>query len=251
MMRFNNIEFRPGLWPTLAGVFFFGLTLYLGNWQLARAEYKKTLQAHYDTMQRDGIVQLGGAPLKMDDVRYRTVEIRGRFVHDQEILIDNRMYKTLAGYHVVAPFLIDGTSRNGSADGVAGQYVLVNRGWLPVLARQREVLPTVKPVEGVVRLRGIAVEPQSRYFEFAGAVPQGRLWQNLDFAQYRQRFGKPLHALLLEQTTDTGDGLVRDWPRPDTGVDTHISYAIQWFGLAATIVVLWLVLNIKRTEKTE
>ena len=240
-MRFGNVEFRPGLWPTLAGLFFFVLTLYLGNWQLARAEYKKALQAHYDSMQKDGVVQLGAAPVNIDDVRYRMVEVRGAFVRDREILIDNRVYKTLAGYHVLAPFLIAGT----------GQHVLVNRGWLPVVGRQRDVLPEVRQVEGIVLLRGIAVEPQSRYFEFAGAAPQGRLWQNLDFEQYRQRLGKPLHSLLLEQITDTGDGLVRDWPRPDTGVDTHISYAIQWFGLAATIMVLWLVLNTKRNKKTE
>lgn len=240
-MRFGNVEFRPGLWPTLSGLFFFVLTLYLGNWQLARAEYKKALQAHYDSMQKDGVVQLGAAPVNIDDVRYRMVEVRGAFVRDREILIDNRVYKTLAGYHVLAPFLIAGT----------GQHVLVNRGWLPVVGRQRDVLPEVRQVEGIVLLRGIAVEPQSRYFEFAGAAPQGRLWQNLDFEQYRQRLGKPLHSLLLEQITDTGDGLVRDWPRPDTGVDTHISYAIQWFGLAATIMVLWLVLNTKRNKKTE
>lgn len=240
-MRFGNVEFRPGLWPTLAGLFFFVLTLYLGNWQLARAEYKKALQAHYDSMQKDGVVQLGAAPVNIDDVRYRMVEVRGAFVRDREILIDNRVYKTLAGYHVLTPFLIAGT----------GQHVLVNRGWLPVVGRQRDVLPEVRQVEGVVLLRGVAVEPQSRYFEFAGAAPQGRLWQNLDFEQYRQRLGKPLHAVLLEQITDTGDGLVRDWPRPDTGVDTHISYAIQWFGLAATIMVLWLVLNTKRNKKTE
>lgn len=240
-MRFGNFMFRPGLWPTLAGLFFFVLTLYLGNWQLSRAEYKKGLQEHYDSMQEDGVVRLGAPPVDIADVRYRTVAVRGSFVPDQEILIDNRVYKTLAGYHVVAPFLVEGT----------GRYVLVNRGWLPVVGRQRDVLPNVRRVEGVVLLRGVAVEPQSRYFEFAGAAPQGRLWQNLDFEQYRQRFGKPLHALLLLQTSDTGDGLVRDWPRPDTGVDTHISYAIQWFGLAATIVVLWLVLNTKQIKKTE
>lgn len=240
-MKFGNFVFRPGLWPTLAALFFFALTLYLGNWQLSRAEYKKSLQAHYDSMQKDGVVQLGAAEVNIGDVRYRTVEMRGSFVKDAEILIDNRVYKTLAGYHVLTPFLLEGTR----------QHVLVNRGWVAVVGRQREVLPSVKPVNGVVSLRGVAVEAQGKYFQFEGAVPQGRLWQNLDFAQYRQRFGKPLHTLLVEQVTDTGDGLVRDWPRPDTGVDTHISYAIQWFGLAATLVVLWLVLNTKRINDNE
>lgn len=240
-MRIGIFDFRPGLWPTLAALFFFGLTLYLGSWQLSRAEYKKTLQAQYDSMQQDGVVRLGATPVRLDDVHFRTVEVRGAFVPGQEILIDNRVYQTRAGYHVVAPFRIE----NGD------QYVLVNRGWAEVVGRQRDVLPVVEQISENIVLRGVAVDPQSRYFEFSGTVPQGKLWQNLNFEQYRQRFGKSLQPLMLEQTTDTGDGLIRDWPSPDTGVDTHISYAIQWFGLAATLLVLWLVLNTKQIRNPE
>lgn len=240
-MRFGVFVFRPGLWPTLAGLFFFGLTLWLGNWQLSRAEYKRELQARYDRMQEDGVVQLGAATVTKEDVLYRTVEVRGAFVPGQEIFLDNRVYQTRAGYHVLAPFRIAGT----------GQHVLINRGWVEVVAGRRDALPEVKAVSGVVTLRGVAVDSKSRYFEFKGAGPQGRLWQNLDFERYRQQFGKPLQPILIEQTSDSGDGLVRDWPRPDTGVGTHISYAIQWFGLAAAIAVLWLVLNVKREETAE
>lgn len=240
-MRFGNFVFRPGLWPTLAGLFFFGLTLWLGNWQLSRAEYKQELQARYDRMQQDGVVQIGAATVAKEDLLYRTVEVRGSFVPGQDIFIDNRVYKTLAGYHVLSPFLIEGTA----------QHVLVNRGWVEVVNGSRESLPVVKRVDGVLTLQGIAVDTKSRYLEFKGAEPQGKLWQNLDFERYQQQFGKTLQPILVEQTSDTGDGLVRDWPRPDTGVGTHISYAIQWFGLAAAIVVLWLALNVKRESAQE
>jgi surfeit locus 1 family protein len=240
-MRFGVFVFRPGLWPTLAGLFFFGLTLWLGNWQLSRAEYKRALQASYDRLREDGVVQIGAAQVAKAGMLYRPVEVRGTFLARQEIFIDNRVYKTRAGYHVLAPFRIDGS----------GQHVLVNRGWVEMVNARRDVLPGVKPVAGTVILSGVAVDPQSRYLEFKGAEPQGRLWQNLDFERYQREFGKPLQPVLIEQTSDTGDGLVRDWPRPDTGVGTHISYAIQWFGLAAAIMVLWLVLNVKRQNAAE
>jgi surfeit locus 1 family protein len=238
-MRFGVFVFRPGLWPTLAGLFFFGLTLWLGNWQLSRAEYKQSLQARYDRMQQDGVVRIGAATVAKEDLLYRTVEVRGAFVPGQDIFVDNRVYKTRAGYHVFSPFQIEGTA----------QHVLVNRGWVEVVNGSREALPEVKRVDGVLILRGIAVDTQSRYLELKGAEPQGKLWQNLDYGRYQQHFGKSLQNVLIEQTSDTGDGLVRDWPRPDTGVGTHISYAIQWFGLAAAIVVLWLVLNVKREKE--
>jgi len=94
-MHFGGFVFRPGLWPTLAGLFFFALTLWLGNWQLSRADYKRELQARY------------------------------AFLSGQEIFIDNRVYKTRAGYHVLTPFLIEGSS----------QHVLVNRGWVALVRR--------------------------------------------------------------------------------------------------------------------
>lgn len=240
-MRFGNYIFRPALWPTIAGLFFFFLTLWLGNWQLSRAEYKRSLQARYDHMQLDGTVRIGAEELNLNDVLFRSVEVRGRFAPEKEIYIDNRVYKTLAGFHVLVPFLLDGTS----------QYVLVNRGWVPLAGGKRDELPRVKQVEGVVILRGIATDTRTRYLELNGAAPQGKLWQNLNFEKYREYFGKPLQPIVIEQTTDTQDGLVRDWPRPDTGVGTHISYAIQWFGLAATIVVLWIALNIRKSNPAE
>jgi surfeit locus 1 family protein len=52
--------------------------------------------------------------------------------------------------------------------------------------------------------------------------------------------------VLLLQTSSTADGLQRRWPRPDTGINTHVSYAFQWYSLAATLTVLWLIMNVKR-----
>lgn len=238
-MRIGVFVFRPGLWPTLAGLFFFVLTVWLGNWQLSRADYKRELQSRYDRMRDDGVVRIGSATVEKEELLYRPVEIRGEFLPGQEIFIDNRVYKTRAGYHVFAPFRIEGST----------QHVLINRGWVEMVNARRDMLPAVRQVMGVLSLRGVAVDTKSRYFEFKGAEPAGKLWQNLDFERYRREFGKPLQPILIEQTSDTGDGLVREWPRPDTGVGTHMSYAIQWFGLAAAIVVLWLVLNVKLEDK--
>lgn len=240
-LRVGSYAFRPGLWPTLAGLFFFALTLWLGNWQLSRAEYKQGLQNRYDRMQLDGVVRIGASLVEKEGLLFRSVEVRGEFVPGREILIDNRVYKTIAGYHVLAPFRIEGTDR----------HVLVNRGWVAVVKGRRDELPEIKPLTGEFLLHGIAVDPQSRYFEFEGAMPQGRLWQNLNFEQYQAWLGKPLQPVLIQQTGDMGDGLVREWPRQDAGVSTHISYAIQWFGLAGAIVVLWLVLNVKREKEKD
>jgi surfeit locus 1 family protein len=231
-------QFAPGLWPTLAAVAFFALTLSLGNWQVHRAEYKRGLQARVDQGLDAQPLPLGVQWMPRKALLYRRIVVVGVFDPAHEILLDNRIVDRVAGYDVLTPLRIDGGKR----------YVLVNRGWLPV-GTSRATLPRVPQLRGRVRITGMALDPDSHYFEFAGAAPQGKLWQNLNFARYEKHSGLALQPVLLQQDNDSGDGLIRDWPRPDTGVAMHEGYAMQWYGLAATLVVLWLVLNLKRNEK--
>ena len=39
---------------------------------------------------------------------------------------------------------------------------------------------------------------------------------------------------------------MRAWERPDTGVERHRSYAVQWYSFAALAAVLYVVLGFKR-----
>lgn len=234
-LRIGSWRFAPTLWPTLAALFFFALTLALGNWQSGRAETKRVLQARYDAALREPPIHVGGALLDRASVRYRTLEARGVFDDAHTILLDNRVMNGVAGYHVLTPLRIDG----------GATAILVNRGWVAA-GRTREQIPLPPVPAGRVRLEGMAVDPHTRYVELAHAAPQGRVWQNLDFARYASASGLRLQPVLLLQTSAQNDGLQRHWPRPDSGVGMHVGYAFQWYSLATTLAVLWLVMNVKR-----
>jgi len=234
-LRVGAWQFSPRVWPTLAALFFFVLTLWLGNWQSGRAETKRALQARYDVAIREAPIHVGSALLDRDSVLYRKLEVRGVFDAAHTIFLDNRVYKGVAGYHVLTPLIIDG----------GPLAILVNRGWVAV-GPSREQIPLPPTPAGQVRLEGMAVDPHSRYIELMHTPSPGRVWQNLDFARYATTTRLALQPVLLLQTTPLADGLLRDWPRPDTGVSMHVSYAIQWYSLATTLAVLWLVLNVKR-----
>ncbi len=234
-VRLGGWRFAPGLWPTLATVFFVVLTVWLGNWQSGRAEFKRALQARYDVALREPPVHVGGVLLDRDSVLYRKLEVTGVFDAMHTIFIDNRVHASVAGYHVLTPLVVDG----------GRLAILVNRGWVAA-GPSRAHLPGPPVPAGRVRLEGMAGDPHSRYVEFGDAAPQGRVWQNLDFDRYAKTYPLALQPVVLLQTSPQPDGLVRDWPRPDTGVDMHVSYAFQWYSLATTLVVLWLVANFKR-----
>lgn len=234
-LRVGPWQFSPTVLPTLAALFFFVLTLSLGNWQSGRADAKRELQARYDAAVREAPIHLGSDLLDHDSVLYRKLEVEGVFDDAHTILIDNRVLNGVAGYHVLTPLRIQGGE----------VYILVNRGWVAT-GRSRDRVPAPPTPKGVVRLEGMAVDPQTRYFELSDTPPQGRVWQNLDFDRYVKATRLPLQPVLLLQTSEQADGLRRSWPRPDTGVESHVSYAFQWYSLAATLVVLWLIINTRR-----
>ena len=234
-LRIGSWQFAPTLWPTLATLFFLALTLALGNWQSGRAETKRLLQARYDAALRDPPIHVGGALLDRDSALYRKLEVQGIFDDAYPILLDNGVRKAAGGSHVLPPLRIAGRAT----------AILVNRGWVAA-GRTRKQIPSPPVPAGRVKLEGMAVDPHTRYVELAHAAPQGRVWQNLDFARYARATGLTLQPVLLLQTSVQHDGLQRSWPRPDTGVGMHVGYAFQWYSLATTLAVLWLVMNVKR-----
>lgn len=202
---------------------------------MERAAYKRGLQARIDAGAQASVKSVHEALVTKAQVLYRQISVQGVFDVRYQILLDNRIHQGVAGYHVLAPLIIDGSRR----------AVLVNRGWIPV-GKNRSTLPVIPTPPARVKIQGLATDPTTRYFELNNAVHQGQVWQNLNFKSYAAWSGLDLQPFVLQQSNDSGDGLIRDWPRPDTGVTTHLSYAMQWYGLTATLIVLWLVLNMKR-----
>lgn len=239
-LKWGRWGFAPTLWPTLAALFFFVLTFWLGNWQSDRAEFKSALQKRYDMALQDAVIHMGNVMFDRDSLLYRRVEVKGTFDDAHSILLDNRVHNGVAGYHVLTPLKIQGS-----------QFaILVNRGWVAT-GSSRDQLPRTDAPQGVIKLVGVATDPHSRYVELMHGTSQGRVWQNLDFERYASSYGTSLQPVLLLQTNRMDDGLVREWPRPDTGVSMHVSYAIQWYSLATTLAVLWLVLNVKRHREDD
>jgi surfeit locus 1 family protein len=74
---------------------------------------------------------------------------------------------------------------------------------------------------------------------------QGDVWQNLSIERYRARSGIAILPVVVNADA-TAPGLTPVRDKPDTGVERHREYALTWFSLAATALVLWIVLNVKR-----
>jgi surfeit locus 1 family protein len=233
----HGFEFKPRLWSSVAAGVVLLLTLGLGNWQLNRAREKLEIEGRLEELTKQPPVSLTATLVNPDEYQFRHVEVQGRFAEPYTIYLDNRIYNGIAGYHVIVPLQID-DSRT---------YVLVNRGWV-ARARERLDLPKIPVPQGQMKISGIAVIPSKKIFELSTQTVEGKIWQNLVLERYRKAVPFEIQPIVIEQQNDTADGLVRDWERPDVGVNMHRGYAFQWFALAVAVVILYLVLNVKRAS---
>lgn len=209
----------------------------LGSWQWHKAESSAALQADLDKRNRDQPIALPNTPVAPDTLRFRRVILRGRFDAGHQVLIDNRLYRERAGYHVITPFQLEGSTL----------HVLVNRGWLPAAA-DHQVLPAAPIPADRLELSGIAVLPASRFFNLAAQPTTGwaAVWQNLDLPRFRSVVPYPLHDVIIELDAASPAGFGRDWPRPDEWSARHRSYALQWFGFALASLGIWIYFLLRR-----
>ena len=170
----------------------------LGLWQWRKAEAKTTLQAELDARSSDAPIIMPTAPVASESLRFRRVILRGTYDAARQVLIDNRLYREQAGYHVITPLRLEGST----------MHVLVNRGWVPAAADHR-ILPTAEVPSGSVELTGIAVVPAQRFFNLAAQPADGwePVWQNLDLTRFREVLPNPLQPVVILLDAAAPDGI--------------------------------------------
>lgn len=222
------------------------LTLRLGFWQLDRAAQKAALQA--SELQRAELPPLPQQALasRDDEVAqqlYRRVALRGHWLAQHMVFLENRQVEGRPGFVVVTPLRLS-----------SGGVVLVQRGWAPRNFVDRTALPQVPTPDSEVEVLGRVAPPPGKLFEL-GQTSAGSIRQNLDLAAFSAEIGLDLKPVSIQQLGDVaaavaanagaapsspGDGLLRSWPRPAANISKNHGYALQWFALSALTAGLYV-----------
>ena len=212
--------------------------LSLSAWQFERAEQKRQLEQ----TARDGLsappLSIAAAP-QTPLPSFRRANVRGEYLPELTILLDNRTREGVAGYYVVTPLLL--------ADGAA---VAVNRGWLPA-GRNRKPPPTPPlPPRGEVLIRGALADDETGAFALTEQNRDGVVWQRLFLHDYAAVINVTLlNKILVRAGDDDGDELTPPPPlRVSYRSQRSTGYAFQWLSLALLAGVFYVVLT-KRGRK--
>lgn len=230
--------FRPGWIPTLVVLALLPGLLSLGCWQLRRADEKRALLDTYTERQIEAPV--AAAQLRqLPDPAFYPVHLYGRFDAEHSLLLDNQMRDGKPGVELLQPF----------HDQASGQWLLVNRGWLPWPDRRVPVRFDT-PGQPLALEASVYVAPgktfqlhpdstAGQWPHLLTAIDPAALWQQLG----REGFA---HELRLQP----GPASYRlDWPVVAMGPEKHLGYAVQWFALATALLLLYLYFGWHHNDK--
>ncbi|MFI4957012.1 MAG: SURF1 family protein [Gammaproteobacteria bacterium] len=222
--------------PTLAFIVVLPCLIALGFWQLSRAHEKEAMLAALADSTHETPLTLSQVLQNPKQYHYYGVSIEGKFLPGNDVLLMHQMQAQDVGYHVLSLFQ--------PASG--GLPLWVDRGFLSVRHKNEIPPPPTQPLA----LRGIIDQPEPDRFILGENVmfPEKRPLeiQRVDVDELSTLTGRAALPVVVLAETDLQDGLVRKWEIVVMPPAKHYGYAVQWFALAACLVVIYIVLNFRK-----
>jgi surfeit locus 1 family protein len=234
------LHFQPRLWPSLATLAALIVLVALGTWQVERLQWKEGLIA-----QR--AAQLAAPPEVLpahsDDWAawdFRQVSTSGRFRHDLEQLFGASARDGELGHHLLTPLV--------RAEGSA---LLVDRGWVPAdrahpAVRREGQIEGPGTVTGIARYRG---DDTAGWFT-PDNKPENLMWFSYDLPALEQALGLPLLPVVVEADDHPNPGGLPIGGQTRIELpNNHLQYAMTWYGLALTLLGVYVAFSIQRGEQ--
>ena len=225
-------------------VILLSLGLFLGNWQMDRAEQKRSINALFERHAAAEALSLRGDEMDKEDMLFRQVHVHGTYDLKQQVLVENQKYNGVPGYQVMTPLRIKGSQ----------MHVLVNRGWVKQ-GDDRRFIPELPGPTQTQFLSGRVGNAPSVGMKLGAPGERGKVWPKrlvyIDIDWIAREAGYPLLPYVIYLPEGAADGLLRGKPslhmHTAMSPEKHMSYAVQWFSLAGLALLMYIILSLRKS----
>lgn len=217
---------RRILFPAILGIVGCAILISLGMWQLRRLAWKEAMLEQIQAGIEAPAVPL---PEKIDpSMKYMPVTVSGTTTGDEIDMLSGSKDQG-GGYQIISRFVTD-----------TGRAIMVDRGFVPQEMRHLERGPTRLVVQGNLHWPA----------EVSSSTPKPNLDENIWFARDVPAMAEVLDTepVLVVASFVEGDAQgVQPIPVAIDGIpNNHLSYAMQWFMIAAvwagmTVALIWRI----------
>lgn len=231
-------RFRPTLWPTVFTIPALALLIVLGSWQVQRLHWKEAIIAEREAAMARAPLSVASITKAGPSLWFRPVRATGVLLHDSEIYMDGKSYRSNPGGQVVTPMRLD-----------RGGVVYINRGWVPRELRTPEKRPAGQ-VAGSVTVSGILRRSGRTNDWIPQNQPDKNEWYSVDVGAMAKRQGLvEVRPFYMEAGPAANPG---GWPLGRKPMillsNNHLQYAFTWFSFAVVLLVIYVIYHIKRPE---
>ena len=199
-------------------IFFISVFIALGTWQIIRLGWKNNLILEIENSLKNPPVEL----TQSNKVNYLKIKTSGSVDFEKQIYLYNLNDSGTPGFEVLNPISID------------GENYLLNRGWIPF---EKKDTPEINIIDQSNIIGTIKIQGRKNIFK-----PDNDLKENYWFSLNREDIlkftGKKFSKYIIYL-----DGNYQ-LPRPKKITanisNNHKKYAITWFSLAISILLLYL-----------
>lgn len=231
------------LLPALATFVALAVLISLGNWQMQRLAWKESLiqdvterPKQRPLTQADALLEAAHDELFFAQFEYRQALLEGQFDPSREVLAFTSLSDARGpfggpGFWVLTPFVTQPDSA----------VVYVNRGFVPEAARGSYAPPPA----GHVEVLGLLRAPEKGSW----LTPEPDLAERVFFARDPQRIAAATgeHGNVAGFFVDLGPSGTPQSGLPQAGetrtifANSHLEYALTWYGLAAGLAAVFAV----------
>lgn len=219
----------PRIWLGLITLLLFFAFVYLGFWQLDRMEFKHNLE-------KDRTTALNAPPITVKEletmplIRYRQLALKGKFLNDKNLLLDNQILNGKVGYRVLTPFQVEDSQH----------LILIDRGFISA-GPSRNSLAPVPEIPGGVQLIGRIHQLSQGITLKEDPIATEMHWpiqiQKLDYKKLSELLAQNIYPFIL-QLPEESPYVFQVFPFSlGLSPKRHLGYAIQWFALATALLV--------------
>jgi surfeit locus 1 family protein len=199
-------------------IFFILIFVALGSWQIVRLNWKLDLILEIEDSLKNPPVEL----TKSNKKNYLKIKTSGSIDFDKQIYLYNLNDNGTPGFEVINPILID------------DENFLINRGWIPFEKKDTKEINFFdeNQIVGTLKLQG-----KKNIFKPDNEVDEN-YWFSLNREDILKFTGKEFSEYIIYL-----DGNYQ-FPKPKKITanisNNHKKYAITWFSLAISILLLYL-----------
>ncbi|MBU2039643.1 MAG: SURF1 family protein [Gammaproteobacteria bacterium] len=238
--KWSTRKFRFNWGVTAFTLLLFPVLVSFGLWQLDREQQKIRLQNQYENRASEQPIEESDLDWNSADLGWMPITATGNFNSEKQFLLDNRILDSKVGYEIITPF----TTETGT--------ILVNRGWI-AQGQSRTEIPDLTVDEGRTEIVGHIYVPDGETFTLGADGHENTSWpkliQKVDVDELATSLGtNNARPFIVRLRVDSPGVLQTNWAAINMQPEVHRAYAVQWFLMAAVLLILYIMFSFKQPE---